>query len=936
LEFRILGLVEVVDEERSLVLGGPKPRALLAHLVIEAGRPVSRERLIDELWGDDPPATVQDSLNVHVAKLRQAVGTRLRTTSSGYVLDALPVEIDAVRFEERLSAARSQRDDPASIAPALADALAIWRGPVFGGLAVGPTAAAAGARLEELRAAALEARVEADLALGRHADLIGELMGLVAASPTRERLAGQLMLALHRCERDADALSVFASTSDALQRNLGVDPGDELTALQRAIHRGDPTLGTPGPESLPVSASHFVGRRLELAQTYALLTNSRVLTLAGPGGSGKSRLAVELARSLTSVHPGGTYFIDLAPLTATASVSREVAATIGVRERQGEPLPKLLARWLRHRRCLLVFDNCEHLVESCAALSSTLLETAPGLRILATSREPLGVRGEVVYAVPGLSLPSPSDPIASIESSDAVRLLMDRAAAARSGFALTPEDAQLAAAVCRKLDGLPLAIELAAERLRTVSLRELLAWLDERLDSLGETRGVQARHRTMRAAIQWSYELLDEQERAAFRRFSVFAGSFDADAGSAVATGWAPLSGPVDMRGLCDRLANKSMLVAEPGSERARYRMLEVVRQFGSDCAIDTGEDHRAHSLHATWYHDSIPEPQVWAGQDQASWMERLGRDVDNVRAAMTWLLAGGEDPQRALEMVGRLWWFWYMRGMLGEGGAWFQQVLAATPSDPTPARGIALRGAAATARILGDFGEALRLGAESLVAFRALDDDRGVAAALNNLCITAMMSGDLQAAKRFGEEGLLVVEGVKESQGLASAQNNLGMVVRNLGDAGRAAELFASARAGYAGGGNQRGLAAAFTNLAILGRQTGDATHARENGMEALRLYTALGFDEGKLDCLEVLGALEADAGNAESALRMMCVAGRRREELAAPLFVPDEVTQVAQAERTATTALGTTATARVVAGARDMTVDELVARLLADDLSV
>ncbi len=685
-----------------------------------------------------------------------------------------------------------------------------------------------------------------------------------------------------------------------------------------------------------MSASRFVGRRLELAQTYALLTNSRVLTLAGPGGSGKSRLAIELARSLTSVHPGGTYFIDLAPLTATASVSREVAATIGVRERQGEPLPKLLARWLRHRRCLLVLDNCEHLVESCAALSSALLETAPGLRILATSREPLGMRGEVVYAVPGLALPSRTDPIATIESSDAVRLLLDRAAAARPGFALTAEDAQLAAAVCRKLDGLPLAIELAAERLRTVSLRELLAWLDERLDSLGETRGVQARHRTMRAAIQWSYELLDEEERAAFRRFSVFAGSFDAAAGSAVATDWAPLAGPVDMRALCDRLANKSMLVAEPGSERARYRMLEVVRQFGADCAIDAGEDREARSLHARWYHDSIPEPQVWAGQDQAIWMERLGHDVDNVRAAMTWLLAGGDDAQRALEMVGRLWWFWYMRGMLSEGGGWFQQVLAATPAEPTPARGIALRGAAATARILGDFTDALRLGAESLVAFRALDDDRGVAAALNNLCITAMMSGDLTAAKRFGEEGLTVVERINESQGLASAQNNLGMVVRNLGDTERAAGLFASARAGYASAGNQRGLAAACTNLAILGRQNGDPAHAREHGMEALRLYTALGFDEGKLDCLEVLGALDADAGNAASALRMVSVAGRRREELAAPLFVPDEVTQSAEAEHTARSALGTAATARVIADSRELTVDDLVARLFADEVGL
>lgn len=929
MEFRLLGAVEVVDGDRTLPLGGPKPRALLAHLVVEAGRAVPRELLVDDLWGDDPPATVQDSLNVHLGGLRRVLGSRLHTERHGYRLDAAPDEVDAMRFEAAVAAARQLGHDPSAMATALRGALALWRGPVFGGIPVGRTAAAAAARLEEARLCVIEDRVEADLALGGHAELVAELTGLSVANPGRERLTGQLMLALHRCGRSADALEVYAAICRDLDDQLGVDPGEALVALSKAIYRGDPTLTVSRGASLPTSASRFVGRGMEIAAAGTLLATCRLLTLSGPGGSGKSRLAIELARAAAAGHPDGVWMIDLAPLTPSASLSREVAATLGVRERPGQPLPALLAAWLQHRRCLLVLDNCEHLVGACADLASLLLEAAPGLRVLATSREPLAISGEVVFAVAGLSLSRAGDPDEAIEAADAVRLLLDRAAAARPGFTLRPGDAARAAAVCARLDGLPLAIELAAARLRNISLRELASWLEEHLDGLSGSRAVHARHRTMRAAIEWSHDLLDDSEQAVFRRLSVFAGGLDADAARAAVEGWEPIPGNIDILELCDRLANKSMVLAEPGPERTRYRMLEVVRQFAAGRLVEAGEEASARSRHAAWYRQLIPDARTWSGSEQAMWVGRLGREVANVRAALGWYLGDGWQPFLALDMVGRLWWFWYMRGLLGEGRGWFRRALAATPAEPSAERALALRGAAATARVMGDFIEATQLGLESLDVCRALGDDRGVAASLNTLCISAMVRADLTAARRYGEESLEVAERLGDARGLANSRNSLGIVARNLGQLDRASELFASARDLYDANGNGRGVAAALSNLAILARRTGDLERARELSLEALHLYTVLDFDEGRLDCLEMLGVLEADAGRPERALRVLTVVARRLEELAAPLFVPDEVQQFADATAMARAALGPAEVERVQLESQQMTIDDVVAEL-------
>ena len=930
MEFSVLGPVEVVDGDRQLALGGPKPRALLAHLILRAGHATTRHELIDELWGEEPPRSARDSLNVHAGLLRRALGPRLRTVATGYLLQASPEEVDASRFESQVEAARARPRSPAESSALLGAALGLWRGSPFGGIPVGPIATAAAARLDELRLGALEERVEADLALGRHADLVAELKGHLGSSPGRERLAGQLMLALHRCGRSADALSVFAATSRFLDHQLGVDPGDALTELSKAIHRDDPTLAAPGPALLPAPLTKFIGRGEELVRGEELLKSARLLTLTGVGGCGKTRLALELARVAAPAHPGGVEFVDLAALAPGSSVARQVAAALDVHERRGSSLVSQLANRLRHRRALLVLDNCEHLIQGCVELCSQLLEAAPGLRILATSREALGMPGEVVFTVPGLGVPAVNDPAPEVLETDAIRLLVERASAARPGFALVGADQRLAAALCRRLDGLPLAIELAAAQLRNLSLQEVADRVDARLDSLSGSRSIDARHRTMRASIEWSHEMLEETERIVLRRLSLFAGGFSSKAAQAVAANWAPLA-DIDIAGICNRLVGKSVLAAEPGPEYTGYRILEIVRQFASEKVEEAEETSEGRARHAQWYHDLVPDSRVWAGPDQPLWLDRLKREIENVHAALAWYLGDGWDPECALEMAGPMWWYWNTTGRGGEGRIWLSRVLAAATPQPTAARALAVRGAAALARSMGEFGEALRLGNESLAIARTLGEPRGVAAALNNLCITAMTSGNLEDARLHGEEGLEIIERLGDEQGIATSRNNLGLVARVSGDLDRAEELFTTALANYRLREDRRGIAAASSNLAIVARRRGDPVRAHALAVEALRLYTELAFCEGQLDCLEAVGALAAEAGDYESALRLLTMTARVRDELGSPLFVADEIAQVRDALAIARTGIDEPSMRRAMVQANDLTVDMAVAVYLA-----
>lgn len=903
LEFRLLGPVEVIGHDAVLSLGTLKQRLMLALLLLEPRAIVSREHLIDELWGEDPPATAVNALQVYAAGLRRVLGTRLESHPGGYRLRADPEETDVWRFTEKVRQARERlRREPLEASTSLSEALALWRGPALTGIPPSPTTRAAAFHLEEARLEAIEARIDAELALGHHEGVLADLNGLVAAHPTHERFTGQLMLALHRCGRDADALTAYRGVAAVLEDELGVDPGDTLIALEHAIRRQDPTLDAPDVAHLPVPAGRFIGRREEIASAGELLHRSRLLTLVGPGGCGKTRLALELARSAVAIHQDGVRFVPLSGMAGDASVGAEVARVLAIHARPPEPLFETLAAWLRHRRMLLILDNCEHLVAAVSELCANLLAACPGLRLLATSREPLMLAGEIVWVVPGLALPGPESSPREILESDAVRLLSDRAALTRGGTsqvgmhasAIEEQDADAAAAICRRLDGLPLAIELAAARLRSLSLREISTRLDRRLDLLsGPSRSNLQRHQTMRATIDWSHDLLDAADRALFRRLAVFAGGFDLGAaesalGEPFNDGAVAATRPV-LEGI-PRLVDRSMLVAQTGVEGGtRYRLLETVREYAIEQLVASGDERSARDHHAAWFQHRA-EAAERGEIDQETLVRWAGAEHENVAVALDWYLGPGHEPSAALALAAPLWVYWYQSGRIVEGLGRLQQALNAAPPDPIPARALGLRGAASLARSSGDLVLARQLGEECLAAYRWIGDDSGVAGALNGLGATAQTQGDFAAAVGYGRESVEVGARTSNRYGLAASQCNLGIALRCLGSPDEADAMFAVALEGFRELPHRRGEAAALNNLAITARHRGHLERSRSLAVEVLRIYRDLEFAEGMADAMEALAALEVRDGRVAQGLRLYEVAANERGLIGSILITPDE----------------------------------------------
>jgi predicted ATPase/DNA-binding SARP family transcriptional activator len=640
---------------------------LLTALLIHAGEVVSADRLIEDLWGEHPPAHATNALQAVVSRVRKALGPAgqelLVTRAPGYVLAVAPDQLDAGRFEQLVADGRrlAERGAPGATAR-FAQALALWRGPPLADFAYQDFAQTEIARLEEARLAAQEDWIEAQLADGHHAQLVGELEQLVAANPLRERLRAQLMLALYRSGRQADALALYRQGRAVLDEELGLDPSPTLRQLERAILTQDPALvvaGRPGSarrHNLPARLTSFVGRAGEQQQLGELLGQHRLVTLTGPGGVGKSSLAVEVGASLVDVQPAGVWLIELATLGDASALEEAMAATLGVRDapRPGTvgaagSISQRLTDFLCANELLLILDNCEHLVEPCARLAETLLRSAPGLRILATSRVALGIPGEAVWPTPPLQLPQATTPAELLPACDALRLFGERAAAACPGFALDREAAPVVAEICRRLDGLPLAIELAAARVRTLPLAELAVRLEDRFRLLtGSGRTAIARQRTLRATVEWSYGLLDDRERLLFDRLAVFSGGWSLEAAEAVCSGDGIDAGEV--LDLLTRLVDQSMVEVAGGG---RFRMLETLRDYARVRLEDSGQAAALRRRHFGYYRALADpaDPRV-PGSEQWRYPE-LAPDGDNLRAALTWALDIGGDRQ--CPGVGRL-----------------------------------------------------------------------------------------------------------------------------------------------------------------------------------------------------------------------------------------------------------------------------------------
>ncbi|MCW7943847.1 transcriptional regulator [Streptomyces hygroscopicus] len=655
MRFGILGPLDVrTGDGTPLDPGGPRPRALLTLLLLDAGRTVSTDRLMDGLYGEEQPSGAANALQSQISRLRKRLGPHpeIEATATGYRLSVPPDAVDAHRFERlaRDGSTALARGDHRSATAVLREALALWRGPALADL---PGAHALRTRLDELRLEAVQDRVEADLALGGGSGLVPELRGLLATHPLSERLYGLLMRALHTDGRPAEALTVFEEARRVLADELGADPSPELSALHQELLRGTaPAQGSRPPAHL----TRFVGRAPELARIHDLLASpdTRLVTLTGPGGAGKTRLATEAARSYADVR-----FVELAPLTDGSAIPYAVLTALGVRDGLRGPsadaAERLLAA-LEDRELLLVFDNCEHVVEDAARVAVLVLSTCPGVRILATGREALGITGEVLCPVP----PLPQE--------HAVRLFLDRARAVRPGF----EGHARVADVCAALDGLPLAIELAAARLRTMTPDELADRLDDRFRLLSRGDRTKApRHRTLRAVVEWSWDLLDDEERELARRLSVFSGGATQDAVEAVCG----VPYPED---LLASLAEKSFLDVADG----RYRMLETIRAFAAGHLAQAGERERLWDAHATYFLRLAEraEPYVRSGE-QLPWLDRLAAEHGNLDAALRHLVATA--PGDALRLMAHLSWFWRLRGPHGERLPIARALLAAVGNRP-------------------------------------------------------------------------------------------------------------------------------------------------------------------------------------------------------------------------------------------------------------
>jgi predicted ATPase len=639
--FGVLGPLEVRSDSGDAVeIGGPRPRSLLAMLVLDAGRVVGVERLVDGIYGDAPPGDAANALQSQVSRLRRRLGGLIELHPAGYRLAVDPEQVDVHRFERLAGEGRRALagGDHAGAARVLGEALGLWRGPPLAGVAA-PFAAAQVARLEEVRVAAAEDHAEAALALGEHAGLIAGLRELVEEHPLRERLRGQFMRALYAAGRQAEALAVFEDGRRRLADELGADPSAELAEIHLAVLRAAEPSAHNG---LPAQLTSFVGREADLARIRALLGTSRLVTLTGPGGAGKTRLAVEAAtRAGTEVS-----FVDF---SAAAEVPGAVLAALGLRESgllpsTGEPsdaAARLVAA-LAGRSLLLVLDNCEHVITEAARLAHRLLAGAPELRILATSREPLGITGEALHPLPPLDI------------EPAVRLFADRAAAVRPDFTVTGAVRR----ICAALDGLPLAIELAAARLRTLTVEDIESRLDDRFRLLSRgSRTAAPRHQTLTAVVEWSWDLLDLDERRLAARLAVFAGGATAEAAELVC-GWPGAQVDELLAGLVD----KSFMDIRDG----RYRMLDTIRAFCLARIMELGGQHPTRRAHAEYFLSLASEADPHLRRaGQLTWLARLRAEHDNLQAAVRFAVTA--DTGLALAFFGALSWYWYLAGLRTE-----------------------------------------------------------------------------------------------------------------------------------------------------------------------------------------------------------------------------------------------------------------------------
>ncbi|MET0237153.1 MAG: BTAD domain-containing putative transcriptional regulator [Kibdelosporangium sp.] len=680
----ILGPLAVTADGRPVEIGGARLRTLMVRLAVSAPRAVTVEQLADALWPDEKPADQVNAVRTLVSRLRRALPdpARIRSANGGYCLDVPGEAVDVNRFA--LLARQARRaltdGDPVAAVEHGRAALELWRGPALADAARLSFAAGYVAGLDEARLAAVEDRTEAELLSGQHTHLVTELSELAIRHPLRERLQCLRLKALCAEGRHAEALAAYEAVRARLADELGADPGPGLREVHLTILRGAPAE-KPGIGNLRTALTSFVGRENEVGRIGKLLVDNRLVTLVGPGGAGKTRLATTVAAGLSV--PGGVWLAELASVTDPADVHLAVLSALGVRDARAMDRNDTMGRLvevLARTETVIVLDNCEHLVEAAARLADDLLGRCPRLRILATTREPLGVFGETLCPVPPLQVPEPDASVSQAVANPAVRLLAERAAAVCPGFEVTEDNVAAVVEICRRLDGLPLAIELAAARLRTLTAAHLAERLDDRFRLLtGGSRTALPRHQTLRAVVAWSWDLLDEQECRFAERLAVFPAGVSLAAAEQVC-------GRPDALELLTALVDKSLLQTADGPG-PRYRMLETIREFAVERLAGRGDIVEARAAHAAYFLElaETAEPRFRA-HDQLPWMAIMVAERDNIAAAL-YFAAGAGDADTAVRLAAAMCMLWTIQGSRAESIGWLQLALDVPGESPPEAR---------------------------------------------------------------------------------------------------------------------------------------------------------------------------------------------------------------------------------------------------------
>ncbi|HEU5211312.1 MAG TPA: BTAD domain-containing putative transcriptional regulator [Gaiellaceae bacterium] len=859
LEIRLLGPFEVVDDGRRVPVSGSKRDALLAVLALHRGRLVEVDALVAALWDEDLPSSPRNAIQHHVTRLRAVLGRdAIGGSADGYALNA--ASVDVVEFEELLARARAalREGDARAGGDAADEALALWRGSALHGLTDTIWFLAEARRLEALRVDALEEQFEAALALGEHREVVSAIRRALDDQPFRERLWGQLMLALYRSGRQAEALDTFQEARRVLGDELGLEPGPELRQLQEAILMQDAGIA-PVPAAgrrrgnLPAPSTSFVGREPELATVVALLRERRLVTLTGPPGVGKSRLALEAARALEGETPDGAWMVELARAGSDTDVARLLARAVGTRG--SDTLERSVAR-LRDAEALVVLDASEHVLEATRAAAETLLRECPRVRLLVTSREVLHVTGEVRVPVEPLVTISQSD-----DEAPAVELFLERARAARPGFELGSDGAALVAEISRLLDGLPLGIEIAAARVNALGLHELLTIVQGRLDLLEDRPPSDAARSALGALVEWSYDVLHADEKALLHALAVHRGG--ASLPSLAAAAGAHGLDEATVTYLLGALVDKSIISVSFPADSSRYDVLDTVRAYVLERLESAGGLDAARQAHAEYFAALADEARYpLRGSAWSGWKARLDLEIDNLWAALEHVTARADGPL-ALRLGTGLAWYFVISERVSEGRRFVDRALAAADDGEPGAALVELLAFACYLRTEeGDFDSAVAAG-ERAIALATLGGDPKDALAQTALALALTERGEAERAGALAADAYGGLTAAGDDWTAASVALLRALVAARSGDAATVAEMAAAARRHAAAVGFAPFHIPALILDAWVAERRGDDDAAASAYTTALELSAAEGFPDHAAFALTALGLQALQRGD-------------------------------------------------------------------------